>query len=84
MFIDVAMNHLALTLNQEGTIPVTVELTQVNPTPAYRYTLYVVQYPVHVELRVRVPGAGIEPAHLAARDFKSLVSTYSTIRALEG
>ena len=84
MFIDVAMNHLALTLNQEGTIPVTVELTQVNPTPAYRYTLYVVQYPVHVGLRVRVPGAGIEPAHLAARDFKSLVSTYSTIRAVEG
>ena len=30
-----------------------------------------------------VPGAGIEPAHrLAARDFKSLASTYSATRAL--
>jgi hypothetical protein len=29
-----------------------------------------------------VLGAGIEPAHLAARDFKSLVSTYFTIRAM--
>ena len=29
-----------------------------------------------------VLGAGIEPAHLAARDFKSLVSTYFTIRAI--
>ncbi len=28
-----------------------------------------------------VPGAGLEPAHLSARDFKSLVSTYFTIRA---
>jgi hypothetical protein len=28
-----------------------------------------------------VPEAGLEPAHLAARDFKSLVSTYFTIRA---
>src|SRR5690606_40480459 len=28
-----------------------------------------------------VPGTGIEPVRLAARDFKSLVSTYSTIRA---
>ena len=31
---------------------------------------------------ILVLGAGIEPAHLAARDFKSLVSTYFTIRAL--
>ena len=29
-----------------------------------------------------VLGAGVEPAHLAARDFKSLVSTNFTIRAL--
>ena len=30
-----------------------------------------------------VPGAGIEPAHrLAARDFKSLASSYSATRAL--
>ena len=29
-----------------------------------------------------VLGAGLEPAHLAARDFKSLVSTNFTIRAL--
>ena len=29
-----------------------------------------------------VPGAGLEPAHLAAGDFKSPVSTYFTIRAL--
>jgi hypothetical protein len=31
-----------------------------------------------------VPGAGIEPARLAPRDFKSLVSTNFTIRAFEG
>ena len=29
-----------------------------------------------------VPGAGIEPARPKARDFKSLVSTYFTIRAV--
>ena len=28
-----------------------------------------------------VPGAGLEPAHLSAGDFKSPVSTYFTIRA---
>ena len=28
--------------------------------------------------------AGLEPAHLAARDFKSLVSTYFTIGAMFG
>ena len=28
-----------------------------------------------------VLGPGVEPGHLAARDFKSLVSTYFTIRA---
>ncbi len=28
-----------------------------------------------------VPGAGLEPAQLSPRDFKSLVSTYFTIRA---
>jgi hypothetical protein len=28
-----------------------------------------------------VPGTGIEPVRLAPRDFKSLVSTYFTIRA---
>ncbi|MFM1860207.1 MAG: hypothetical protein RL133_1707 [Pseudomonadota bacterium] len=28
-----------------------------------------------------VPGAGIEPARLAARDFKSRTSTYFVIRA---
>ena len=31
-----------------------------------------------------VPGTGIEPVCLAARDFKSLVSTNFTIRAFEG
>ena len=30
-----------------------------------------------------VPGAGLEPARLSARDFKSRVSTYSTIRAIK-
>ena len=29
-----------------------------------------------------VPGAGLEPARFSARDFKSLVSTNSTTRAL--
>ncbi len=29
-----------------------------------------------------MPGTGIEPVRLAPRDFKSLVSTYFTIRAL--
>jgi hypothetical protein len=28
-----------------------------------------------------VPEAGVEPAYLAVRDFKSLVSTYFTTRA---
>ena len=31
-----------------------------------------------------VLGPGLEPGHLAARDFKSLVSTYFTIRAIGG
>ena len=31
-----------------------------------------------------VPGTGIEPVRLAARDFKSLVSTNFTIRAKDG
>jgi hypothetical protein len=30
-----------------------------------------------------VPEAGVEPAHLSAGDFKSPVSTYSTIRAMD-
>ena len=84
MFIDVAMNHLTLPFQLESTVTVTVQGAEIYPTAAYRYAFYIIQYPVHVGLRVRVPGAGIEPAHLAARDFKSLVSTYSTIRAVEG
>ena len=36
----------------------------------------------HLEFYKMVPGAGLEPARFSARDFKSLVSTNSTTRAL--
>jgi hypothetical protein len=40
-----------------------------------------VLYYVAINSGILVPPPGLEPGRLAARDFKSLVSTYSTMEA---